>query len=123
MSIIGRFEGLLRGTFSEERSPLKLPVDARIWILTESHAFDTMHRRAGRDERPKKENPHADAHKYCPLGRCGTRPGAYAKGPSSFADRQNRTSKITAWRKAKAQANRRYLEEHVYAKPKADAVV
>jgi len=87
-------------------------------ILTEAWDFDIMHRRAGRDgvTRQREVDKHADAHKYCPLGRCGTRPGPYATGaPRAF---QGRSAKITAWRIAKAKANRAYLEERVYGKPK-----
>ena len=83
-------------------------------VLTEAWDFDIMHRRAGRDERPKKEGPygkHADAHKYCPLGGCGARQGPYRGGQVRLL---TKSAKITAWRKAKAQANRRYLEEYVY---------
>ena len=84
-----------------------------IMVLTESWDFDSMNRRAGGTSRPQKEVGHGDAHKYCPLGRCGTRAGPY----STAASAQNwRSRKIVAWRKAKAQANRRYLEEYVYAK-------
>ena len=82
-------------------------------ILTEHRILDIMHRRAGRDERPPYwRSHHGDAHKYCPLGRCGSRPGPY------HADRRyptfGRSAKITAWRKAKAYANRRYLEGKWY---------
>ena len=82
-------------------------------VLTEHRELDNMHRRAGRDARPNEVKKHADAHKYCPLGRCGTRPGPY-KGGSAEEAKQTRTAKITTWRKAKAQRNRAYLEEKVY---------
>ena len=85
----------------------------RLLVLTESWKFDIMHRRAGRDAAPQV-NKHADSHKYCPLGRCGTRPGPYSGGSAKSNPRKE---KIIAWRKAKARANRAYLEEHVYAKP------
>ncbi len=88
-------------------------------VLTESWDFDIMHRRAGRDAAvPEKVSQHADAHKYCPLGRCGTRPGAYHE--RAHPALSSRSQKITAWRIAKAQANRRYLEERVYAQSKAE---
>ena len=79
--------------------------------LTSHAEFDILHRRAGRDARPRIVL-HADAHKYCPLGRCGTRTGAYSQ--SSGGPAEWKTAKIVAWRKAKAVANRAYLEEHVY---------
>ena len=104
--------GLLRGGANER------PLNTQLSMLTEVAEIDTMHRRAGRDARPKGGPyvKHADAHKYCPLGRCGTRPGAYHAGQGQSPDR--RSAKITAWRKAKAQANRRYLEEKVYGQSK-----
>ena len=58
---------------------------------------------------------HADAHKYCPYGRCGSRQGPYA---GSHQTGPTRTQKIVAWRKAKAAQNRAYLEEHVYGHKK-----
>ncbi len=91
-----------------------------VGVLTESWDFDIMHRRAGRDAVPqvpwKRRNPHADAHKNCPFGRCGTRPGAYHGGEVSAF--QGRSAKITSWRIAKARANRAYLEERVYGQPR-----
>ncbi len=88
-----------------------------IGILTESWNFDIMHRRAGRDAVPRRRyNAHADAHKNCPLGRCGTRPGPYGAG--SYPTIRGRSAKITAWRIAKARANRAYLEEEVYGQSK-----
>ncbi len=94
-------------------APLTLP----FYALTAVFDFDTMHRRAGGDERPPKGGwyGHGDAHKNCPLGRCGNRPGAYSQGASPY---QRRSGKITAWRKAQAAANRQYLEEYVYARPR-----
>ena len=85
-----------------------------LWVLTESWDFDTMHRRAGRDDRPKKGGPygHGDCHKYCAGYSCGTRSRSSSKGVPFTS----RSAKITAWRKAKARANRAYLEERVYAK-------
>jgi len=118
--IIPCFEGLLRGTFSVERSPLIRPTT---YVLTESWIFDTMHRRAGGDTRPlAKGGPygHSDAHKYCALASCGfgSRPVYTEPNPKSI-----RSTKIIAWRKAKAAKNRRYLEEHVYGKrPVAEMV-
>ncbi len=85
--------------------------------LTFHLVFDIMHRRAGREARPREVDRHADAHKYCPLGRCGTRPGPYNAG--SPAKVRGRSAKITAWRIAKARSNRAYLEEFVYAKSRA----
>ena len=85
----------------------------RCSILTEAWELDIMHRRAGRDARPVGKT-HADAHKYCTLGRCGTRPGPYSGGHTK--DHGTRKETIIAWRKAKARANRAYLEEEVYAK-------
>ena len=99
---------------------MSAPFGVSVLILTESWNFDIMHRRAGWDAAtPRREVGHADAHKYCPLGRCGTRPGPYnaaAKGPV-----RGRSAKITAWRISKAKANRAYLEEHVYAKASKSA--
>jgi len=93
---------------------MSAPLDV-IGLLTEHWELDKMHRRAGRESvlSPKRFK-HADAHKYCPLGRCGTRPGAYQGGSSREVP--TRSAKITAWRIAKAKANRAYLEENVYAK-------
>ena len=100
--------GLLKG------APMSAPLMTNYMILTESWQFDIMHRRAGGHAVLRRKSIHGDAHKNCPLGRCGTRPGAYAEGPGrTFA---GRSTKITAWRIAKAKANRRYLEERVYAK-------
>ncbi len=81
-------------------------------LLTESWDFDTMNRRAGGMLAPGGK--HADAHRYCSLGRCGNRPGPYKGGYEEV--RPTRFQKITAWRKAKAARNRQYLEEFVYAK-------
>jgi len=83
-------------------------------LLTEHRIFDTIHRRAGGLARPGGYTQHADSHKYCPLGRCGYRPGAYEGGYTKVGYQTSRSTKITAWRKAKALANRRYLEETVY---------
>ena len=86
-------------------------------VLTEHWQFDIMHRRAGRDARPyhgdRKRFKHGDAHKYCESLSCG-----FARRPSTAKGwtQSIRSSKITAWRKAKARANRAYLEEFVYAK-------
>ena len=93
---------------------LSLPLS--MLVLTESWELDIMHRRAGRDARPKVVK-HADAHKYCETGRCGTRPGPYASGRAPF-DHRGKTAKIIAWRKAKAARNRTYLEENVYGHTK-----
>ena len=85
---------------------------AFLWVLTEHRDLDTMHRRAGRDARPKKDGPygHGDCHKYCEGYSCGTR----QRAGSPRNQRQTRSTKITAWRIAKARSNRAYLEEHVY---------
>ena len=91
---------------------MSAPFGVTIQILTEHRELDIMHRRAGRDARPTKVVRHADAHKYCPLGRCGTRAGPYTGGHQT--DYQSKIEKIIAWRKAKARKNRAYLEEHVY---------
>ena len=92
-------------------------------LLTEAWIFDMIHRRAGGTARPWRMVQHADAHKYCPLGRCGTRPGAYARaGPEDHPAWSTRSAKITAWRKAKALANRRYLEEYVYGDEKKESL-
>ena len=81
---------------------------AFIRVLTESWEFDIMHRRAGREARPQREaNAHLDAHKNCPLGRCGTRPGGYHTGQSGAISQRSR--KITAWRKKKAKTEWSYL--------------
>jgi len=86
-----------------------------IRVLTESWEFDIMHRRAGRDARPwRKVSKHGDAHKNCPLGRCGTRPGPFSEESRDWGPRHGKTAKIVAWRIAKARKNRAYLEEHVY---------
>jgi len=81
-----------------------------------------MHRRAGGEAAGLWRTPkHADAHKYCQIGRCGTRPGPYTGGRS--ADHAgSRSEKITSWRIAKARANRAYLEENVYGKKAAGLV-
>jgi len=92
-------------------APSPLPFHA----LTAVFFFDKLRRGEGREApTQRKVSRHADAHKYCPLGRCGSRPGAYQGGHKEVF--QSRSAKITAWRKAKAQANRRYLEERVYGK-------
>ena len=71
--------------------------------------------RAGRAPHVGGYRKHADAHKYCPYGSCGSRAGPYAGGyQKSFG----RKEKIIAWRKAKAAKNRAYLEEHVYGHEK-----
>ncbi len=101
-------QGVVKGGANEH--PLNY-----VYVLTESWDFDTMHRRAGRDARPKV-TPHADSHKYCALGRCGTRPGPYQGG--SAQDYKTQKEKILAWRKGKARANRAYLEEKVYGSSK-----
>ena len=72
--------------------------------------------REGRSSPVGGYKKHADAHKYCPFGSCGSRPGPY-RGESSRSV-PNRSAKITAWRIAKAQANRAFLEEHVYGRKK-----
>ena len=96
---------------------MSAPFGVVISILTESWEFDIMHRRAGGDARPRTGGyGHGDAHKYCPLGRCGTRPGPYGKSTATVAA-NHRSAKITAWRIAKAKANRAYLEREVYDKP------
>ena len=104
--------GVLGGLSQVEKDPLRVRHLVR---LTDLWKFDMMHRRAGRDAAPQKEvDVHADAHKYCPLGRCGTRPGPYNEGPNRSL--LGRAAKITAWRIAKARKNRAYLEEYVYAR-------
>ena len=92
---------------------MSAPLKCRMSYLTSHADLDIMHRRAGREARPKVTR-HADSHKYCTLGRCGTRPGPYAGGHTEGI--HGKTAKIVAWRKAKAQSNRRYLEEKVYGK-------
>ncbi len=85
-------------------------------VLTESWDFDKMHRRAGGGCAPKEGgsyHAHADAHKYCEGYSCGKR-----SRTNSPIQTSTRSAKITAWRKAKAQANRAYLEEHVYGNTK-----
>jgi len=72
-----------------------------------------MHRRAGGDFAPRRDK-HADAHKFCESFSCGVRQRPQFPLPDP---KGVRSKKITAWRKGKAKANRRYLEEHVYAKP------
>ena len=92
---------------------MSAPLKWQMSYLTSDAEFDILHRRAGRDARPKVV-AHADAHKYCPLGRCGNRPGPYAGGNQESGTRK--VQKIVSWRKAKAAENRRYLEEKVYAR-------
>ena len=106
--------GLLRGLSQVERDPLRV---RHLVSLTDLWKFDMMHRRAGRESVPRQKevSPHADAHKYCPLGRCGNRPGPFQNGAARENPR-SRSAKITAWRKAKAMKNRRYLEEEVYGR-------
>ncbi len=103
--------GLLRGGANER--PLN-DAPKQEW-LTFYQIIVNMHRRAGRDARPLKGGPyaHGDCHKYCAGYSCGNR-----KRDSSPRGQpaSGRTAKIVAWRKAKALANRAYLEEHVYAK-------
>jgi len=86
------------------------------WVLQEHADFDMMHRRGGGTRALQYgylgRRAHADSHKYCPLGRCGTRPGPHSGGSQT----NNKTQKIVTWRKAKALANRAYLEENVYGK-------
>ena len=78
-------------------------------LLTSEEETDILHRRAGRDVRPKEGyRRHADAHKYCPLGRCGNRPGAYE---GRYHISRTKTEKIIAWRKAKAYEARGKREE------------
>jgi len=93
------------------------------FLLTESWSFDMIHRRAGGTARPGGYTPHADSHKYCALGRCGNRPGPYEGGYSKGDAWSARKAKITRWRKAKALANRRYLEENVYGNATKKGVV
>ena len=102
--------GFLRGGANER--PLNV-----LLVLTESWDFDIMHRRAGRDARPKGYVIHADSHKYCPLGRCGTRTGPYTSGRAE--NNFGKKAKIIAWRKARSAQNRAYLEENVYGRSKA----
>ncbi len=102
--------GVLGGLSQAEKDPLSV---RHLVGLTDLWKFDRMHRRAGRDAAPQKEaNRHGDAHKNCPLGRCGTRPGPYGEGTRQTI--RGRSAKITAWRIAKARKNRAYLEERVY---------
>jgi len=90
---------------------MSAPLNLRHEGLTCHVSFDILRRRAGRDARPPYGG-HGDAHKNCEGYSCGRRPRP--KFPES--DSQSfRSAKITAWRKAKAYANRRYLEKHVYA--------
>ncbi len=91
-----------------------LPLLCEDCLLTGQLIYCMIHRRGGGMPVPPKENRHADSHKYCPLGRCGTRPGPYEGGSKETYPRKK--EKIIAWRKAKAYANRAYLEEMVYAK-------
>ena len=99
--------GVVKGGANER------PLNRGWHLLTEDERVDTLRRRAGRDARPQdKVTKHADAHKYCPLGRCGSRAGPYQGGYSPV---HPKTQRIIAWRKAKAAKNRAYLEEHVYA--------
>ena len=98
-----RDSGVVKGA---EEGPLNL--------LTEHFFFAIIHRRAGGTCPPVRMVPHADSHKYCPLGRCGTRPGPYEGGVAKDYKGATKFQKITAWRKAKALANRAYLEENVY---------
>jgi len=102
---------VVKGSFSFEKDPLNV---RHLVSLTDLWKFDRMHRRAGGEAAAPKVGEHADAHKNCPLGRCGNRKGAYADSTSSSSDWTYRSRKITAWRKAKAYANRAYLEEKVY---------
>ncbi len=98
----------------QQQGPAERPALALL-VLTEAWAFDTMHRRRVGCRR-RKEGPygHSDAHKYCPLGRCGTRPGTHHERANKTLP--TRSAKITAWRIAKAMKNRMYLEEEVYGK-------
>jgi len=92
---------------------MSAPLNVR--ILTESWNFDIMHRRAGGDARPQRGGPygHGDCHKYCQGYSCGKR----QRPQFPFSDPKSvRSAKIIAWRKAKAAANRAYLEENVYGK-------
>ena len=102
--------GLLRGGANER------PLNSSIRILTESWDFDIMHRRAGGIAVPNpKGGPygHGDAHKFCEGLSCGFR----SRSELSVSNTKSvRSAKITSWRKAKALANRRYLEEEVYGK-------
>jgi len=91
---------------------MSAPFGVAVMVLTEHRELDTMHRRAGRDARPWEVKKHGDAHKFCPLASCGTRPGGYRGG--SEENPRGRSAKITAWRKAKARKNRAFLEEKVY---------
>jgi hypothetical protein len=96
---------------------MSAPLNASVMLLTEHWKLDIMHRRAGGMlAAPAGGRPHGDAHKNCPLGRCGTRPGPYHEGTTRTFP--GRSQKITAWRIAKARANRAYLEEFVYAREK-----
>ena len=105
---------VLLGGGCPKGAPMSAPsASMRIHVLTESWNFDIMHRRAGGLLRPGGK--HADSHKYCALGRCGTRPGPY-EGGFTKDNAASRSAKITTWRKARALANRRYLEEEVYGK-------
>ncbi len=105
-----------KGPHNYVRDPLTM---RHLVSLTSLWKFDKMHRRAGRDAAPQRRSrPHADAHKNCPLGRCGTRPGAYSSG--AHPPQARKSAKITAWRKAKQNANRAYLEEKVYGRSQTD---
>jgi len=106
LGFLGR--GLLRG------APMSAPLNVR--LLTEAHDFDMMHRRAGGEAAPGKGGAygkHGDAHKYCEGYSCGVRqrPKYPFQNKKSF-----QSSQIVRWRKAKARANRAYLEEFVYGK-------
>ncbi len=106
---------VVKGSFSLEKDPLRL---RHLVGLTDLWKFDMMHRRAGGDAARYKVVKHADAHKYCQGYSCGARSRGARDRSGAAPNRADRSSKITAWRKAKARANRAYLEEHVYGKRK-----
>ena len=95
-------------------APLKIE---NMVTLTCRVSFDILRRRAGRDARPTEYVKHADSHKYCPLGRCGTRTGPYTGGGAK--DYLTKTQRITKWRKQKALTYAIFLEELENARKKS----
>jgi len=107
--------GVVKGGANEH------PLNAFWKVLQEAHDFDTIHRRAGGEAAAPRAKDggyygHSDGHKNCAGYSCGKR-GREGQARAK-KDGEKRTARITAWRKAKAWANRAYLEEKVYGKPK-----
>jgi len=105
--------GVLGGLSQGERGPLKR---AHEYVLTESWRYDSMNRRAGGIDAHRMV-AHGDSHKHCQIGCGRSSRDATGQTRGRFASKDVYVQrKITAWRKARAAANRAYLEENVYGR-------